>query len=60
MKKRTKTEQDSNSIERFHSRDQRPYLSTETKENVCIKIELNSRGIGLVHTNMVAVSLFWP
>ena len=36
-------------IERFNSRDQRPYWLTETKENVCIKIDFNSRRIGLVH-----------
>ena len=35
----------------FHSRDQQPYFSTKTKENVCITIELNSRKVwkGLQH-----------
>ena len=36
-------------MERFHSRDQQPYLITETKEIICIKIEFNSRRINLVH-----------
>ena len=36
-------------IKRFHSRDQRPYWFTEIKENVCVKIEFDSRRIGLVH-----------
>ena len=30
-------------IERFHSRDYRPYWLTETKESICIKIEFNSQ-----------------
>ena len=43
-------------IERFHSRDQRPYWFTETKENVCIKIPKDL----VWYTNMAAaVSLFW-
>ena len=37
------------SIERFHSRDQRPYCFTKTKDNFCIKIELNSRRNGCVY-----------
>ena len=36
-------------IERFHSRGHRPYWFSETKDNVCIKIQFNSRRIGLVH-----------
>ena len=31
-------------MERFHSRDYRPYWFTETKENICIKIERFSLG----------------
>ena len=34
-------------IERFHSRDYRPYWFTETKESICIKIEFNSQRFGL-------------
>ena len=37
------------SIERFHSRDQRPYWFNETKESICIKIEFNSQKVSLVH-----------
>ena len=36
-------------IERFHSRDQRPYLFNETKESFCITKELNSHRTDLVH-----------
>ena len=36
-------------IDRFHSRDQRPYWFNETKESICIKIELNSQRVSLVH-----------
>ena len=36
-------------IERFHSRDQQPYWFTKTKDDFCIKVELNSRWDGLVH-----------
>ena len=36
-------------IERFRSRDQRPYLLNETKESVCITKELNSHRTDLVH-----------
>ena len=36
-------------IERFHSRDQRPYLFNETKERFCITIEFNSHRTDLVH-----------
>ena len=36
-------------IERFHSRDQRPYWFNETKESICIKIEFNSQKFSLVH-----------
>ena len=45
-------------LERFHSRDQRPYWFTETKENVCVKIELNYRRIGLVQ-QYGRLFLFW-
>ena len=45
-------------IERFHSRDQRPYWFTETKENICKKKKSLIPG-GLVwYTNMAAASLF--
>ena len=39
------------SIERFHSRDYRPYWFTETKESICIKIEFISPrfSLGLQH-----------
>ena len=37
------------SIERFHSRDYRPYWFTETKESICIKIEFNSQRFSLGH-----------
>ena len=36
-------------IERFHSRDYRPYWFTETKEIICIKIEFNSQRFSLGH-----------
>ena len=36
-------------IDRFHSRDQRPYWFNETKESICIKIEFNSQRVSLVH-----------
>ena len=36
-------------IEGFHSRDQQPYWTTETKESIYIKIEVNSQRISLVH-----------
>ena len=36
-------------IERFHSRDYRPYWFTETKESICIKIEFNSQRFSLGH-----------
>ena len=45
-------------IERFHSRDYRPYWFTETKERICIKIEFDSKGL-VWDTNMAAISLFW-
>ena len=38
-----------NSIDRFHSRDQRPYWFNETKESIYIKIEFNSQRVSLVH-----------
>ena len=37
------------SIERFHSRDYRPYWFTDTKESFSIKIEFNSQGFSLGH-----------
>ena len=46
-------------IERFHSRDYRPYWFTETKESICIKIEFNSQRLSLWDTKMAAISLFW-
>ena len=36
-------------IECFHSRDYWPYCFTETKESICIKIELNSQRFSLGH-----------
>ena len=36
-------------VERFHLRDYRPYLFTETKENICIKIEFISQRFSLGH-----------
>ena len=33
----------------FHSRDQRQYWFTKTKDDFCIKVEFNSRRNGLVH-----------
>ena len=36
-------------IECFHSRDEQPYWTSETKESICIKIEFQSRRISLVH-----------
>ena len=36
-------------MERFHSRDQRPYWFNKTKESICIKIEFNSQRVSLVH-----------
>ena len=36
-------------IERFHSRDHGACFSTKTKENVCVRIELNSRKISWGH-----------
>ena len=36
-------------IERFNSRDYRPYRFTETKESICIKIEFNSQRFSLGH-----------
>ena len=36
-------------IDRFHSRDYRPYWFTETKESICIKIEFNSQRFSLGH-----------
>ena len=36
-------------MERFHSRDYRPYWFTETKESICIKIEFNSQRFSLGH-----------
>ena len=36
-------------MERFHSREQRPYWFNETNENVRIKIEFNFRRVVLVH-----------
>ena len=36
-------------IERFHSRDQWARFLTKTKENVCIRIEFNSRTISWEH-----------
>ena len=39
----------SKGIECFHSRDYRPYLFTETKESICIKIEFNSQRFSLEH-----------
>ena len=36
-------------IEHFHSCDYRPYLFTETKESICIKIEFNSQRFSLGH-----------
>ena len=38
-----------NPIVGFHSRDQQPYFSTKTKEDVSIIIAFNSRRIGLRH-----------
>ena len=38
-------------IERFYSRDQQPYWITETKETICIKIEVESQRISLVCTH---------
>ena len=46
-------------IERFHSRDQRPCWTAETKESICIK-KLSSIPGGFVwYTIMAAISLFW-
>ena len=36
-------------IERFHSRDYRPYWFTETKESIYIKVEFNSQRFSLGH-----------
>ena len=36
-------------IERFHSRDQRPYWFNETNESICVKKEFNSQRVRLVH-----------
>ena len=36
-------------IERFDSRDQRPYWFAKTKDDFCIKIKFNFRRNGLVH-----------
>ena len=33
----------------FHSRDQRPYWFSKTRDDFCTKIEFNSRRNGLVH-----------
>lgn len=38
-----------NIMERFHSRDQQRCWITETKESICLKIELNSRRVSLIH-----------
>ena len=46
------------SIERFHSRDQRPYWFAKSKDDFCIKIDFNSRRNDLVH-QYAAISLFW-
>ena len=40
-------------MDRFHSRDKRPYWFNETKESICIK----PRGSAL-YTNMAAIPLF--
>ena len=45
-------------MERFHSRDQRPYWFAKTKDNFLHKMELISGGIA-ENTNMATVSLFW-
>ena len=45
-------------IKRFHSRDQRPYWFTKTKDDFRIKLKFNPRGMAW-YTNMAAVSLFW-
>ena len=45
-------------IERFHSRGQRPYCFTKSKDDFCIKIDFNSGGMTW-YTDMAAVSLFW-
>ena len=45
-------------IERFHSRDERPYWFTKRKDNFCIKKGLIPGGMAW-NTNMAAVSLFW-
>ena len=50
-------------IERFHSRDQRPYLLNETKESFCITKEFNSHGTDLAHQNgglFITGTPIWP
>ena len=50
MRKNAKNDVSKDSpIERFHSRDYRPYWFTETKESICIKIEYNSQRFSLGH-----------
>ena len=36
-------------IDRFQSRDRRPYSFNETKESICTKIEFNSQRVSLAH-----------
>ena len=46
-------------IERCHLRGKQPYWVSERKDNVCMKVEFNSRRLGLGHHNMAARPLFF-
>ena len=45
-------------IERFHSRDQRPYCFTEIKDDFCIKIEFN-RGVAWFFEDVRTINNFF-